>query len=282
MTLQTVSGSGVELLIQPQIRAELIAKIARIKPIGTETVDGQPANHMQLVLRDGRLFDVWFTTGKHPMLIKLVTTLVIPISDQQTFRLVNTSSFSWKVGGPLPAETFQIDVPSDATRVEDLLSALQDGDIRQLLGKPAPPLTLQDLSGKTVRLADYLGKKVVVLIFWASWCAPSTSEMETLNAFVSEAEEKGAVVLAINLKEQPAEVQATVAEHHYQGTVLLDPQSTSIDAYRFGSIPMTVLIGKDGTVQSFRSGSTPEARKSIRQDTAVLLSGKRLVTTDGK
>ncbi len=282
MTLQTVSGSGVELLIHPQMRADLIAQIDAIKPVGTEKLDGQEVVHVQLAMKDKRQFDVWFQTGDKPMLVKLATTLTIPIDDQRTFRLVTTSSFQWKVGGPLKEETFAVEIPPDAIRVDDLLSALQDGDIRQLLGKPAPPLELTDLTGKAVRLADYLGKKVVVLIFWASWCAPSTNDMDTLNAFVAEAEGNGAVVLAINLGEESSLVKTTIDEHKYRGKVLLDPHSKSLDVYRFGAIPMTLLIGKDGTVQSFHSGSTPEARKSIRQDAAALLGGKQLTAPGGQ
>ncbi len=65
-------------------------------------------------------------------------------------------------------------------------------------------------------------------------------------------------------------------EHQYQGTVLLDPETKSLDAYRFGELPTTILIGKDGTVQAFHSGSTAEARQQIRQDTAALLQGRQL------
>ncbi len=282
LTLQTVSGSGVELLIHPQIRADLVAQIDSIKPIGTEALNGKEVVHLQLALKDKRLLDAWFSTGDKPMLVKLATTLTIPIDDQQTFRLVTTSSFTWKTGGPLPEKTFAVSLPPDAHRVDDLLSALQDGDIRQLLGKPAPPLELKDLTGKTVRLADYFGKKVTVLIFWASWCAPSTNDMDTLNAFVAEAEGNGAAVLAINLGEELSQVKASVDEHRYRGTVCLDPNSKSLDVYQFGAIPVTILIGKDGTVQAFHNGSTPEARQRIRQDAAALLSGKQLVSPVGK
>ncbi len=277
MTLQTVSGSGVELLIRPQIRAELIAQIAGVQALGPEKLDGKDVIHLQLTMRDRRLFDVWFTAGDKPMLVKLATTHTIPIDNQHAFRLITTSTFQWKVGGPLSDEMFTVSLPADAVRVDDLLTALQDGDIRQLLGKPAPPLELNDLTGKPVRLADVLGKKVVALIFWASWCAPSTHDMETLNTFVTEAQASGAVVLAVNLGEELSQVKATVAEFKYGGTVLLDPNSKSLDSYRIGAIPMTILIGRDGTVQAFHSGSTPEARQSIRQDTTALLSGKTLV-----
>jgi peroxiredoxin len=277
MTLQTLSGSGVELLIRPQIRAQLIARIDKVEFVGDETLSGQAVAHSRLTLDDGKLLDVWFTKQTKPLLLQLATTERIPVSAKQTIELLTTSKFAWKVGGPLPDSTFSVTIPADARQVDDLLAALRDGDMRQLLGKPAPLLELANLNGQPVRLADYRGKNVVVLIFWASWCAPSTNSMDTLNTFVTEAERNGAVVLAINLGETLQQVKAAIQERQYRGTVLLDPETKSLDAYRFGELPMTVMIGKDGTVQSFQSGSTATARERIRLDTATLLQGKSLI-----
>ena len=277
LTLQTVSGSGVDLLIRPQMRAQLIAQISSIRLIGEEMLDGHRVTHLELTLIDNRRIDAWFTTEDIPMLFQLVTTEKIPINEQQTVQLITTSKFQWKVGGPLSPETFTVNIPAKARRVDELLSALREGNIRQLLGKQAPLLELSDLNGQRVRLADYRGENVIVLVFWASWCAPSTNRMDTLNAFVAEAEQKGAKVLAVNLGETSDQVRKCVQEYGYRGTVVRDPETVALDKYRFGELPMTVLIGRDGTVQSFHSGSTPEARRKIREDTAALLSGQHLV-----
>lgn len=277
LTLQTLSGSGVELLIRPQMRAQLIARISDVRLQGEEMLDGRRVIHMQLTLVDQRLMDVWFTAEKIPMLVQLTTTEKIPINNQNVVELTTTSKFDWEVGGPLPGETFTLDIPEKARAVDNLLAALREGDIRELLGKQAPLLELQDMNGETVRLADYRGDRAIVLIFWASWCAPSTNRMATLNEFVADAQQRGAVVWAVNLGETLEQVKSCVKEHHYQGKVLLDPENQSLDQYRFGELPMTVLIGKDGTVQAFHSGSTAEARRRIRRDTAKLLQGEQLV-----
>ncbi|MFW6114429.1 MAG: redoxin domain-containing protein [bacterium] len=277
LTLQTLSGSGVELLIRPQMRAQLIARISDIRLVGKEMLNGREVTHMKLTLVDKRLMDVWFTTDKIPMLVQLATTEQIPINERKVVELVTTSKFKWNVGEPLPATTFTVDIPPDARSVDNLLAALRDGGIRQLLGKQAPLLELNDTNGGTSRLATYRGERVIVLIFWASWCAPSTHGMESLNEFVTEAEQKGAVVWAINLGETVEQVNQCVKQYKYTGSVLLDPETKALDKYLFGQLPMTVLIGKDGTVQAFHSGSTAEARRRIRQDTATLLKGEELV-----
>jgi peroxiredoxin len=276
LTRQTLAGSGVELLVLPQMRARLISQIATVEFVGNEAVDGQATAHFRLSLIDQRQIDVWFTRQAPPLMVRMATTQQIPISSEQTVELVTTSEFQWKTGGPLDAETFAVTVPAEARRVDDLMSALREGTLHQLLGQPAPALELETLNGERVRLADYRGQKVIVLIFWASWCAPSTNGMDSLHDFVAQAEKGGALVLAVNLGESPEQVRASIAKYGYQGPVLLDPEEKSLDAFGFGELPTTVLIGKEGKVQAFHSGSTPEARQRIRQDTAALLQGKSL------
>ena len=167
--------------------------------------------------------------------------------------------------------------PGRARRVNDLLAALQEGDIGQLLGQPAPALELTSLQGTPINLAQHLGKNVVVLVFWASWCAPSTDRMGSLNEFVAACEKAGAAVYAINLGEDRDVVSKTVADRGFQGTVLLDPQEKAVQAYRISALPVTVMIGKDGTVQAYQLGSGDQSRERIRADVAALIAGKTLV-----
>lgn len=277
MTLQTLNGSGVDFLVRPQFRAQLIAQIAGVEDVGPEKLNNTDTRHFRLTLVDKRMFDLWFTTGDQPVLTKLVTTTSIPIDDQRTFQMMTSGLFQWKVGVTHPEGTFTLAIPEGARRVNDLLAALQEGDIEQLLGQPAPPLELVNLQGTKVNLADQLGKKVMVLIFWTSWCAPSTDLMPALTEFVAASEKGGAAVYAINLGEDRDTVSNAVTEKGYQGTVLLDPDAASVQLYRIGAIPMTFLIGKDGTVQAYQSGSTDEVRQQIRVQTAALISGKTLL-----
>ena len=130
----------------------------------------------------------------------------------------------------------------------------------ELLGKRAPGLELDQLDGGRVSLAEHLGKRVVILIFWASWSAPSTEGMGSLNEFVEQCRRQDAPVFAVNLGEDVATVRQTVAEMGYRGSVLLDARAESLKVYKMGALPITILIGKDGTVQAYHTGSTPEVR----------------------
>lgn len=277
MTMQALNGSGVEFLVRPQFRAQLIAQIASVEDLGTEQLDGAETRHLKLKLLDKRVFDVWFTTGRQPELYRLVTTTDIPIDDQQTFQLTTTSSFQWRVGVTHPSGTFELAIPANARRVSDLLAALQEGDIGQLLGKAAPDLELETLQGTRVSLSAARTRQVVILICWASWCAPSTDRIASLNEFVALCQRSGAALYAINLGEDRDTVQRAVTEAGFTGQVLLDPRAETLAAYRVQTIPVTILIGKDGTVQAYHSGSTDAVRERIRADAAALLAGQTLV-----
>src|SRR4051812_27563096 len=60
----------------------------------------------------------------------------------------------------------------------------------------APPFALQDLSAKTVRLADLKGK-IVLLNFWATWCPPCAAEMPDLEKWHTEYKDRGLVIVGV-------------------------------------------------------------------------------------
>ncbi|WP_114689521.1 TlpA disulfide reductase family protein [Polynucleobacter necessarius] len=68
------------------------------------------------------------------------------------------------------------------------------------LSQIAPPLQLNNLSGKPVDLANLKGK-VVVVNFWTRWCEPCREEFEELTQLQESYKSKGLVVLAVNLAE---------------------------------------------------------------------------------
>ncbi len=271
MTVQMLGESGIDFLIRPDFRAHLVAQIRSLKDLGIETDGANKVHHFRLILADNRVLDTWFLVGDKPLLAKLVRTVSIPIDAQRTFQLTTTNVFKWEIDGPVPDSTFAVQIPADAKKVSDLFAALRNGDVAQLVGKMAPDFQLTDLQGKTVRLSDYRGRAPVVLIFWATWCAPSTESMPSLNDFLQIARRVGVAVFAINLGEPADKVRRFTAARGYQGTVLLDPKTQTLNTFRIGSIPVTILIGKDGKVNSYFLGSSPEVRSRIRQATQAMV-----------
>jgi len=66
------------------------------------------------------------------------------------------------------------------------------------VGRPAPPLTLRTLDGRTIDTRDLQGQ-VVILTFWATWCGPCHTELPVLSAYAAAHAKEGLTVLGFSL-----------------------------------------------------------------------------------
>jgi thiol-disulfide isomerase/thioredoxin len=132
---------------------------------------------------------------------------------------------------------------------------------------PAPALALQELGGGLVRLQDYRGR-VVLLNFWATWCAPCREEMPALQALAHDLDRQGLVLLAVNYQEGAEAVRQFARETGFALPVLLDTDGALTRQYRVTALPTSVLIDRRGalvgTVLGFRDWAAPEARAYLR------------------
>ena len=64
------------------------------------------------------------------------------------------------------------------------------------VGKPAPDFRVETFDGQTLQLSDFRGK-VVILNFWATWCAPCRAELPLLDGYYRVRKDAGLEVLAI-------------------------------------------------------------------------------------
>jgi peroxiredoxin len=128
-----------------------------------------------------------------------------------------------------------------------------------LVNKPAPEFQLTSLDGRTVSLADYRGKKKLVVSFWASWCGPCRMELPMLRKFYEDnrknAEQFEIVAISIDENEQAANSFATKAKLSFP--VLLDSDHKTADAYSVEGIPVLYVIDKDGKVTYGHEGLEP-------------------------
>src|SRR5262249_38381426 len=155
----------------------------------------------------------------------------LPLPEGKSMNLRTTSDFTWKAGEAPAADSFDTTPPKDARRVEDLHTALVNGVTDSLLGRPAPELAVGKLDGGSRTLAPAGMKKVVVLIFWASWNVPGVEEMPALNKLVKDYTAKGAAFYSVNVGETAADVKAFLARRVFESTVILDTDGKATDAY---------------------------------------------------
>ncbi len=146
--------------------------------------------------------------------------------------------------------------PARAMLVVGLLSAIGGPSAASEPAK-ATPFSLPTVDGaQTVSLSQHAGK-VVLLSFWATWCAPCKAEMPHLDTLARAKADAGLVVLSINADDARSarRVAPWVAQQDLALVWLMDTERTVLDAYDPSrTLPWSVLIGRDGTVLGTWSG----------------------------
>jgi len=127
-------------------------------------------------------------------------------------------------------------------------------------GDAAPAWTLQDVDGNAVSFADYAGK-VVVVDFWATWCAPCLEEIPGYIAMQEKYGPEGFAMIGISVDTKPAAEVKAFAEAHAMNYPVLMADAEVMSLFKgIDFIPTTFLIGRDGMVIDSKVGS---------QDTAI-------------
>lgn len=124
------------------------------------------------------------------------------------------------------------------------------GDSSGLRGEPAPAITLTDLGGQTRTLAEWQGKLVLVN-FWASWCAPCIDEIPLLVEAQARYGARGLQIVGPAFDE-PGSIKPMVERFHINYPVSADLTQADTAARALGNsmggLPYSVLISRDGRV----------------------------------
>jgi thiol-disulfide isomerase/thioredoxin len=122
----------------------------------------------------------------------------------------------------------------------------------------APDFEMRTITGQLFNLEDEVGKKVIVLNFFATWCGACRAEMPELERYFAKHRSNSFLLVAVDAEEQADRVHAFLDEFKVTFPAGVD-QGAIQQKYDIEAFPTTVVIGVDGKVQFYGTGAVVNA-----------------------
>jgi len=142
-----------------------------------------------------------------------------------------------------------------------------------LEGAMAPVFSLPDVSGDSIDMADHIGKDVVVLDFWASWCPPCRKGLPAVDGVAKTFAGKPVAVYAVNIMEGEALVNEFAESTGLQLPILMDKTGIVAEDYEVTGIPQTVVIDQNGRIHAIHVGLGLRFQATLEGQVQALLDG---------
>jgi peroxiredoxin len=134
----------------------------------------------------------------------------------------------------------------------------------------APAFRLPDMTGTMIALEDFTGK-ILLLNFWATWCASCREEFPELERLYQKYRDKGFIVIAISVDNSSDRVAAFMKKRQIGFPVVIDKQGDVAKKFGFSGIPAGFLIDRNGFIKRQYRGSGRELISRYETDIADLL-----------
>ena len=145
-----------------------------------------------------------------------------------------------------------------------LVSGCNRGAHPGLTGQAAPDFNVSD-GTSTIHLANYHGQ-VVLLNFWASWCAPCIAELPGLLEL--HRERPDIAILGVSIDEDEQQYRQFIERRHVDFATVRDPDQTAAKLYHTEGWPETYIIDRNGIIRRKVVGdpdwSNPEIREFLK------------------
>lgn len=150
-----------------------------------------------------------------------------------------------------------------------------------IVGSAAPTFFLKTLTGEEFYLSNYCGKlrepwknkkpHVVILSFFATWCAPCLQEIAVLEETAMKFAGQNLKIFLINVNEKPEIITRFAGKHQIKLPVLQDSYGLVAQKYGADKLPRYVLIDQDGKIALLGKGYTADFKEKLNQELSLLL-----------
>ena len=139
------------------------------------------------------------------------------------------------------------------------------------VGEPPPEINLPDIhSGKKISLAALKGK-VVIIDFWASWCAPCKEEMPILESLYKRFKDQGLVVIGVSVDNETENAKKFLSAVKVSFPIVHDGGKTVADKFKPPRMPTSYVVDKAGKIRFVHEGFRKEDGKKLEDEVTKLL-----------
>jgi thiol-disulfide isomerase/thioredoxin len=132
------------------------------------------------------------------------------------------------------------------------------------VGDTAPHVIVQDLDGNPVDLSTYVGRKPVLLEFWATWCPLCKALMPKIEAAHAKYGDKvDFLVIAVAVNQTPHAVRRYLESHEMPGRVLWDDEGQAVRGFMTPSTSYVVTLNAAGKVVYTGLGSDQDIDAAV-------------------
>lgn len=139
-----------------------------------------------------------------------------------------------------------------------------------------PDFTLKRIDGSTFQSTAVIGRDVVLIDFWATWCRPCGKLLKQLQLLQERFAGQGVRVIAVSTDDASAfsQVRNYIAGRNFTFSVLLDPDGVLWRIFNPSQqLPFTMLIDRRGDIAYTHSGYVPGMEKELEREIEKLLAG---------
>ena len=147
------------------------------------------------------------------------------------------------------------------------VSCAKSGEDKTADNALAPSFVLPDTDGKSMALADYRGK-IVVIEFFATWCEPCKHTAQMLQSISETYRDRGVAVLGVSIDEGdevPSKLKTFMRQHNMKYPVVIDNGLVK-KQYNVYALPTTIIVDRDGRIAKRHFGIIPDYSKKLMAD----------------